>query len=89
VKKSRLDCKFLFISPPSMKELENRLKKRGTETMEKVKIRLEQAVNEIAYSQVEGNFDWVIINDDLDETFASIIRKLEEWFPQLDLYTRK
>jgi len=86
VKKSKLDCKYIFISPPSIKELENRLRGRNTETAEKIKVRLENAVGEMAYSQVEGNFDGIIINDNLDKCFENVVRTLQGWFPELDLY---
>lgn len=89
IKKTRLDCKFLFLSPPSMKELENRLKARNTETMDKIKIRLDTAVNEIAFSQQPGNFDAVVVNDNIDETVERVVQILQEWFPELDLYVRK
>jgi guanylate kinase len=36
VKRSNLDCKYLFITPPDMLELEKRLVGRGTESLEKV-----------------------------------------------------
>lgn len=89
VKKSKLDCKYLFITPPSIKELEARLKARNTETQDKIKIRLENAVSELAYSQVEGNFDAIIVNDELDVAYQAVVSKLQEWFPELDLFTRK
>eukprot|EP01031_Cornospumella_fuschlensis_P042692 gene42692-52163_t len=86
VKKSKLDAKYMFISPPTIKELENRLRNRGTETAEKIKIRLENAVAELAYSKQEGNFDVVLVNDDLEECFTAIVQILQGWFPDLDLY---
>eukprot|EP00286_Rhodomonas_abbreviata_P017444 CAMPEP_0181342936 /NCGR_PEP_ID=MMETSP1101-20121128/31290_1 /TAXON_ID=46948 /ORGANISM="Rhodomonas abbreviata, Strain Caron Lab Isolate" /LENGTH=241 /DNA_ID=CAMNT_0023454475 /DNA_START=32 /DNA_END=753 /DNA_ORIENTATION=+ len=49
VKKSDIDCRYIFINPPSMLELEKRLTGRGTETAEKVKLRLENARGEIEY----------------------------------------
>jgi len=89
VKKSKLDVKSIFISPPSIKELENRLRGRGTETAEKIKIRLENAAGELAYSKVEGNFDRVFLNDDVQTAFLTVVEQLQLWFPELDLYLRK
>jgi guanylate kinase len=89
VRKSKLDCKAIFITPPSLTELEKRLRGRGTDTGEKLKIRLENAVNEIAFSQVRGNFDAVLCNDNIDETFENLCKTLQGWFPELDLYVRK
>eukprot|EP01040_Poterioochromonas_malhamensis_P005525 gene5525-5938_t len=89
VKKSKLEVKTIFIAPPSIGELEHRLRDRGTETAEKIKIRLENAVNEINYSKVPGNFDRIIVNDHIEESFNQLIETLQSWFPELDLYTRK
>lgn len=86
VKRSKLDSKYMFIAPPSMKELESRLRGRNTESAEKIKIRLENAVAEIDYSKEPGAFDCVIVNDDLNETFAKVVKFLQTWFPELDLY---
>jgi guanylate kinase len=52
----------LFIEPPSIQELEFRLRKRGTETEESLLKRLSKATAEMEY---KNNFDIVIINDDL------------------------
>ncbi|MDX1439736.1 MAG: guanylate kinase [Rubricoccaceae bacterium] len=53
----------IFIKPPSLEALENRLRARGTETEELIAIRLERAVLELGYA---NRFDVVIVNDDLD-----------------------
>ena len=64
---------FILILPPSLQELENRLKERDTEPPEQIKLRLENAIAEISeYKQ----FDYVLINDNLPQsvlTFKSII----------------
>lgn len=53
----------LFIEPPSLEELENRLKKRGTETSESLLKRINKASEEMAYKK---EFDLVIVNDKLE-----------------------
>lgn len=53
----------LFIEPPSIKELERRLKARGTETPESLKARLDKASLELSF---KSQFDRVIINDKLE-----------------------
>jgi len=85
VKKSSLDCKYLFLAPPSMEELARRLKGRGTETADKIKVRMDNAQGEMAYG-TEENFDKVVINNDINETFKTIVSILAGWFPELDLY---
>ena len=56
------DALFLFIQPPSIEVLRERLTKRGTETEEKIRLRLARASEELAYAP---KADRVIINDDL------------------------
>ena len=53
---------LVFIVPPSFSELERRLRKRGTETEEKINGRLAEARREIMYLD---RFDYYIINDDI------------------------
>ena len=52
----------IFIKAPSIQELENRLKKRGTETPQSLKKRIDKAKQELEF---QNKFDVVIINDDL------------------------
>jgi len=61
VKKSDLDALYIFISPPSMEELERRLRVRGTEKEEAIVRRLANAKGEMDYGTVEGNFDCVLV----------------------------
>lgn len=58
------DSIAIFIMPPSVAELENRLIKRGTETMEKVRMRVEKAKDELSLS---NQFDTIIVNHQLDK----------------------
>jgi len=53
----------LFIEPPSIEELEHRLKARGTETPESLKARISKASYELSF---KDRFDHVIVNDTLD-----------------------
>ena len=54
----------LFIEPPSIEELERRLKARGTETPESLKARIEKASYEMTF---KNRFDKIIINDKLED----------------------
>ena len=56
----------VFILPPSMGELWNRLQKRGTETQDVIKRRFTTAGQEI---KIGLEFDHFIINDDLESTY--------------------
>lgn len=65
---------FIFIAPPSLKELENRLYERGTESEEKIKKRLERARKEILFASW---FDYVIINQDLEKSKKLLLSIIE------------
>lgn len=54
---------LVFVSPPSLEELERRLRERGTESGENLKIRLRNARLEMLKS---GDYDYVIVNDDAE-----------------------
>ena len=64
------DTVTIFILPPSMEELENRLRGRGTETEEKITKRLEQAKAEIKRA---GEFEYLVTNDDLERAARDIL----------------
>lgn len=67
--KSRDDLVSVFILPPSMAELERRLKARAQDSDEVVKKRMSKAFNEISHWQ---EYDYVLINQNLDETLEKI-----------------
>jgi len=53
----------IFIKPPSLEELERRLRNRGTDTDSEISIRLTKARKELGFAD---KFDVIIVNDDLD-----------------------
>ncbi|KAG7366452.1 guanylate kinase [Nitzschia inconspicua] len=84
VKESSLKPIYLFIAPPSMDELEKRLRGRGTETEDAIKKRLGNAKKELDYGQQSGNFDRIFVNADLEATFEELVASFKEWYPELD-----
>lgn len=60
---------FIFIMPPSMRELVNRLKKRNTENIDKIIERFKKAYQEINYY---NNYNYVVVNDDLEEAVKKV-----------------
>lgn len=72
VKKTDLDAKFVFIAPPSYDELEQRLRGRGTETEEKVALRLKNARDEMAYLEKKDYWDAIIVNDNVDVAYREL-----------------
>lgn len=59
----------LFLAPPSLEVLKERLEARGTETEESLKTRLERAEKELSYAD---DFDNIIVNDDLEQAYQQI-----------------
>ncbi|KAL3430563.1 guanylate kinase-domain-containing protein [Aspergillus tetrazonus] len=72
VKKTDLNARFLFLAPPSVEELERRLRSRGTETEESLQKRLMQAKNELEYAKQPGAHDKIIVNDDLESAYKEL-----------------
>jgi len=69
-------ARTLFIAPPSLTALADRLHARGTETEKQVTTRLERAKMEMATAP---EFDAVIVNDDLDAAVAETIAHVREF----------
>jgi len=65
---------LIYIEPPSMEELERRLRGRGTETEERIRLRLETAAWEL---EQRGWFDHVVVNDDLKRASAQVAAIIE------------
>ena len=63
------DALFIFILPPSMDELKERLEGRGTDSIESINKRLETAKKEI---EVSPKYDYRIINDNLDRAVLEL-----------------
>ena len=77
IREKRPDATLVFIVPPSLEVLRERLSKRGTEPPEVVEKRVAQASRELAYVD---QYDYCIVNDDLDAAIAdmfSVIRAAE------------
>ena len=69
IKKLVPEAIFIFIMPPSLKELVRRLKKRGTETNEKIIRRFN-----VAYKEVNEvtKYNYVVVNDKLEEAVEKV-----------------
>ena len=79
VRRSGLDAHFIFIEPPSLGALEQRLRQRGTETEASVRKRLHSA--RLALEKQKGDaalFDHVLLNqtDALDDTYQAFVGAL-------------
>ncbi len=74
VKKKMPGCHLVFIMPPSMDELKNRLQKRGTEDQETINARMEVAKGEVKQKE---KYDFAIVNDDLDRATDELVDYIE------------
>lgn len=66
----------VFIMPPSIEVLRQRLLNRGTETLEKVEMRVQRAQEEMSYAQ---QFDKILLNDNLSEAQAQALQMVKSW----------
>lgn len=71
VKQANLNARYLFLSPPSIETLRERLEHRGTETKESLEKRIAAAAAEMEYAQT-GAHDQIIVNDDLDKAYDEL-----------------
>jgi guanylate kinase len=66
----------VFVKPPSVQELELRLRARSTETEETLRMRIDKAINELAY---ESSFEHVIHNENLSEALTQAEQLINEF----------
>ena len=66
----------VFVAPPSLDVLRNRLVGRGSETAESLQKRLEKVKSEIAQKDA---FDTIIINDDLETVCQEVIKMVSDF----------
>ncbi len=78
VQRSVDDVVLIFLLPPSIRELANRLDKRGTEDEEVRKLRVLRSLQELDYIV---DYDFMVLNEDLDVAVQSIknIINMSKW----------
>lgn len=74
VRNSDVAVRFIFLLPPSMAVLEQRLRDRGTDSEEIITKRLREASSEIDAAKI---FDYAVVNDDLDRTVNELREIIE------------
>ena len=70
IKSGMPDAILVFVLPPSLSELKKRIEGRGTETPERIELRLERVGKEIG--QI-GNYDYLVINDELGKAVSDML----------------
>ncbi|MBI2521485.1 MAG: guanylate kinase [Bdellovibrio sp.] len=68
-------AKVIFISPPSLTELEKRLRNRKTESEESIQLRLRNAREELGRM---NDYDYNILNDDIDKAYDELVRIISD-----------
>jgi len=66
----------IFIEPPSIAVLKERLEKRGTDTAENIMTRINKATEELQYKEL---FDEVVLNDDIERASAEVIALVRQF----------
>lgn len=66
----------IFIKPPSIEVLEQRLKNRGTDSESKIRERLKKSKSELLYA---GRFDHVVVNEKLDKAYGKVKEIVEKF----------
>lgn len=74
VKRNYPDATLIFVTPPSLEELERRLRGRGDTDEEQIKVRMARAKWEIAQSD---HYDYVVLNDCLDRCVAELLEIID------------
>ncbi|WP_346887260.1 guanylate kinase [Clostridium sp. UBA1056] len=69
IKSSYPEGIFIFIMPPSMEELRNRITNRGSETPESLNTRMESAYDEIGFA---SKYDYAVVNDRVEDAVKKI-----------------
>ncbi len=64
--------RFIFLAPPDISELEQRLQRRGSDPDEKIKERIVIAQKELEHAKLEGFHDKIFVNDDLETTYKNL-----------------
>ncbi|XP_036702071.1 guanylate kinase isoform X4 [Balaenoptera musculus] len=78
IKKTDLRPIYIFVQPPSLDVLEQRLRQRNTETEESLAKRLAAARADMESSKEPGLFDLIIVNDSLDKAYWVLKEALSE-----------
>lgn len=70
--------KGILILPPSIEALEVRLRNRGTECEDTIRVRIENARKEVTFAQEQGRYEYRIVNDQLDRAKVEIVSIVQQ-----------
>ncbi|HET9903542.1 MAG TPA: guanylate kinase [Xanthobacteraceae bacterium] len=69
IEKVRPDLVTVFVLPPSIEELERRLRRRAEDPEEAIRVRMEKACEEISHYE---EYDYIVVNHDLEQAFREV-----------------
>lgn len=79
------DAKLIFLVPPSLDDLKQRLIKRNLDSSEVIENRLSEAKKEISKSEI---YDYLVLNDDFDKAFEDLSQILFKGISPIDFNSR-
>lgn len=66
-------ARYIFVRPPGKESLEARLRGRGSETEESLARRLARVDADFEYAAQPGNYDLILINDEVDSAYHELV----------------
>jgi guanylate kinase len=84
LKKRYPEAIMIFVLPPSIRELKRRLTRRGTETAAQLKVRFDNAIQEM---RLFNKFDYAVINQDLEKAVKQVLAIIESHPCRVDRMT--
>ncbi len=79
-------CEFIFIVPPSLTELERRLRSRATDSEEQITLRLGKAKHELSFWRT---YDYIIANNDVEVAAAALLSVIKNFSLQSKKFTEE
>ena len=70
IKNKTFPCESIFLLPPSMQSLSDRLQSRGTNSRDNIDLRIKNAYSEIFHAK---KYDHILINDDFEECCKNLV----------------
>ena len=74
------DVVFVMLVPPSIEELERRLRNRKTDSEEVIVRRVARAREELQWRDKNNYWDAVLVNDDLEDCYSELVKLVEGYF---------
>jgi guanylate kinase len=80
---TKLAPTYIFIAPPSLEILQQRLQDRNTESVASLEKRTRNAKREVDYGLEPGNFDYIIVNDNLEDAVKQFAQAINDAYRDL------